>query len=204
MGAVTTAAPTYTTAQSHPLSLNTSGLLRVVAESITAGNNNIGDVDVATVPHTETDDGTVAGAQTAPRVIAQVYGFDGTNWVRASTNTDPCSGGVKVFVAISQTAGAQLLTGTASNRTYVCSFVVSQPSASTQTFSLVSGTGTTCATGTGAMIGATSAANGMQIPFSAGSGAGSIAKSAANADNVCLLQSSTDRIAGVMSYVVAP
>lgn len=270
MGAVTTSAPSYTNAQSAPLSLTTGGLLRVAIEAgagsggtamaddaaFTVGTTSVtpvgyllddsatdtvneGDigaprmssnrvpfaqirdaagnerganvnasnqlsVSVDAIVGSESDDGTVAASQSAPRVLAQLYGFDGTNWVRASTNADPCSGGAKVFVAISQTASTQLLTGTASNRTYVCSLVLSQPSASTQTFALVSGTGTTCGTGTAAVIGATTAANGMQIPFSAGSGAGSIAKSAANADNVCLLQSSTDRIAGVLGYVVAP
>jgi hypothetical protein len=117
---------------------------------------------------------------------------------------DPCLSGAKVFVAISQTTSTQLLTGTADNRTYVCGLLVTQAEASTQTFSLVSGTGSVCATGTAAMIGATSAANGMPLPFAIGGANASVAKSAANADNVCLVQSGSDRIAGVLSYVVAP
>lgn len=125
-----------------------------------------------------------------------------TAWLMKTA--DPCTSGTKVFLPISQATSTQLLTGTASNRTYVCSIVVTQPSASTQTFSLVNGTGTVCATSTAAMMGATTAANGMQLPFSHGSGSASVAKSTVNADNVCLLQSSTDRIAGVLSYVVAP
>jgi hypothetical protein len=59
LGAVTTAAPSYTTAQTHPLSLQTDGSLRAaVTNSITvgtlpalvAGSANIGDVDVLTLP----------------------------------------------------------------------------------------------------------------------------------------------------------
>lgn len=117
--------------------------------------------------------------------------------------SDPCFYGTKLFVPISQATSTQLFAGTASNRIYVCSLLLTQPSASTQTFSLVSGTGSVCATSTGAMIGATSAANGMQLPFVHGGGESAIAKSDTDAENVCLLQSSTDRLAGVLSYVVA-
>lgn len=119
-------------------------------------------------------------------------------------SADPCNGGTKVTVPISQTTSTELLTGTASNRTYVCGFMVTQPAASTQTFALVSGTGTTCGTSVGAMIGGTTAANGMQLPLAFGNGGATIAKSDTDADNVCLLQSSTDRISGVLIYVVAP
>ena len=45
MGAVTAAAPTYTTATSNPLSLDTAGSLRtVIAEALPAGTNNIGSI----------------------------------------------------------------------------------------------------------------------------------------------------------------
>lgn len=141
---------------------------------------------------------------TVPGVAAFLMGWNGSTWDRVASSKDPCDGGTKVFVTISQTTSTQLFTGTASNRTYVCSIALVQPSGSTQTFSLVSGTGSVCATGTGAMMGATTAANGLQQSISHGAGSGSIAKSAANADNVCLLQSGTDRITGVISYVVAP
>ncbi len=116
---------------------------------------------------------------------------------------DPCSL-AKTTLPISQATSTELFTGTASNRIYVCSLLLSQPSGSTQTFSLVSGTGTVCATSTGAMLGATSAANGVQLPFAAIGGNATLAKSDTDAENVCLLQSSTDRIAGVLTYVVAP
>lgn len=264
-GAVTTAAPTYTTGNSNPISLQTDGSQRVAVTNTPAvsqsGTWNIGtvttlpalpanqSVNVAQIngvtplmgagntgtgsprvtiatdqaalnglgvyveDAAETAGGNLTMAGTVRRdTAAASSGSSGDNstlntdangllWTRTF---DPCSAGTKLFVPISQATGTQLLTGTASNRTYICSIVVSQPSSSTQTFSLVNGTGTVCATSTAAMIGATTAANGMQLPFSHGSGSASIAKSTVNADNVCLLQSSTDRIAGVLSYVVAP
>lgn len=135
----------------------------------------------------------------SPLLPVPVRLTNGTNFIG-----DPCATGTKIAVPISQVTSTQLITGTASNRTYVCSFHPSQPSDSTQTYSLVSGTGTVCATSTGAMIGGTTAANGVQIPYAFGNGGAWIAKSDTDADNVCLLQSSTDRIAGVLTYVVAP
>lgn len=118
-------------------------------------------------------------------------------------NSNVCTANAKTFVPISQTANTQLVTGTASNRVYVCSFMVTQASASTQTYSLVNGTGTTCGTGTAAMIGGATAATGMHLPLSLGGGVAAVAKSTADASNVCLLQSGTDRLAGVMSVVQA-
>jgi hypothetical protein len=75
----------------------------------------------------------------------------------AKQSADPCTTGTKLFIAISQTTDTQLLAGTASNRTYVCGFMVTQAAASTQTFALVSGTGTVCGTSVGPLIGGTTA-----------------------------------------------
>jgi len=142
--------------------------------------------------------------QTAVQLLDNAVSGAGVNVSQIGGATpDVCATKAKLYIPISQVTSTQLFTGTASNRTYLCSLMVTQPAASTQTFALVSGTGTTCGTSVGAMIGGTTAANGMQLPFSLGNGLGQIAKSDTDADNVCLLQSSTDRIAGVLSYVVA-
>jgi hypothetical protein len=151
---------------------------------------------------TDTDDGTIATSQVPTLSIGLPYAYNGTNWVRV--RKDPCDSAAKLFIPISQTTGTQLLTGASSNRVYVCALMLTQPAASTQTFSLIGGTGTVCATSPGAMIGATTAANGMQLPFVLGTGAATVAKTDTDADNVCLLQSGSDRLAGVLSYVEAP
>jgi hypothetical protein len=81
-------------------------------------------------------------------------------------------------------------------------------SATAQNVALVSGTGTVCATSTGAMIGGTTA--GTKWNFAAnsgivvGSGEAAIAKSDTDADNVCLLQSGAGQVSGTLAYVVAP
>lgn len=149
MGAATTAAPTYVTGQTSPLSLDTLGNLRTVG-------------------------------------------------------ADPCQARAKVYVPISQTTSTQLITGTASNRTYVCHIFVMASAA--ESITLVSGTGSTCGTSVGAMIGGTTALSAISANggYSLGGAGNAVAKSDTDADNVCLLQAGSVQLTGVISYVVAP
>lgn len=106
--------------------------------------------------------------------------------------------------AISQAAGAQLITGVAGQRTYICGLFVL--AADAENISLVGGTGTTCATGIYAIIGGTTAANGPNLlaggSFTLWSHVVTIVppSAAATGDNVCLLQSGTGRVAGVITW----
>lgn len=117
---------------------------------------------------------------------------------------DPCQTNAKNYQTISQTANTQLFAGTSTKKTYVCHIIVVGSDA--ENVSLVSGTGSVCATSTAAVIGSTTAAAGPNLSanggFSIGNGGYAIAVSAVNADNVCLFQSGSGRVAGVMSYVV--
>jgi len=127
----------------------------------------------------------------------------GALWV---ATVDPCSSGTRLFVALNQTTGTQLFTGTASNRTYVCH--MNLVTATAQNVALVSGTGTVCATSLGPMMGGTTAATGWNFAANGGivvgGGDASVAKSDTDADNICLLTSSSGQISGVIAYVVAP
>jgi hypothetical protein len=192
--------------------------VRVRAKGSTPGSTEVG---LVTRPLAYTD-----GTNTAPTMDAAARaGFqkitDGTNtlptmdaaarkgFVQVTDGTtsqlvDPCAGNAKVYTAISQTAGTQLITGTSAKKTYVCSFFVI--GADAENVSLVAGTGTVCATNTVAVIGGTSAANGPNMAanggFVIGNGNYSIAATTVNADNLCLLQSGSGRIAGAMTSVV--
>lgn len=107
--------------------------------------------------------------------------------------------------AISQAANARLITGTASRKTFICGIFVL--AADAENISLVGGTGTTCATGTYAIIGGATAANGPNLlaggSFTLWSSTVSIPppSGAANADDICLFQSGTGRVAGVVTWV---
>lgn len=65
MGAVTTAAPTYTTAQTHPLSLTTSGELRVRMESTAVGSTS-----------TDDDGALPSGTTNMSEVLSRMYAFN--------------------------------------------------------------------------------------------------------------------------------
>lgn len=93
-GAVTTSAPTYTTGTTNPLSLDTSGNLRVTP--ISTSDNNVtgtitalnGDVIIATHGMASLVV-TLTGTWVA---IISFQGFDGTNWITASGLTIPAGG----------------------------------------------------------------------------------------------------------------
>lgn len=152
---------------------------------------------------TDNDDGSVAAAQAPYLSIGLNYKYDGTAWARMKA--DPCESGSKIYVPLSMTSSTQVLTGTASMRTYVCHIHVM--SATAQSVSLVSGTGAVCATSTGPMMGGSSAATGWPLAANGGivvgNGGATVAKSDTDADNVCLLLSGAGQVSGVIAYVAA-
>jgi hypothetical protein len=82
---------------------------------------------------------------------------------------------------------------------------VGNPDAIIAPATLVSGTGTNCGTSTGALMGGTTAATGWNFAANGGiafgNGRGALAQTDTNADNVCLLQSGSGQLSGVLSYV---
>lgn len=116
---------------------------------------------------------------------------------------DPCKGQTKVYTAISQATSAVILTGTSLKKQYICSIVL--VGADAENISIVSGTGTVCATNTGAVIGGVTAATGPNLAanggFGFGTGDSSIASTTAVTHDLCLFQSGSGRIAGVMTSV---
>lgn len=196
LGAVTTAAPSYTTAQTSPISLDLSGNARIVLPAETTkviGTiRNVGNV------------GGVFDAVSGAAVPANLlyYGVNVGGNITPVVG-DPCQTNAHSYQPISQTTSTQLFAGTSAKKTYVCHVFVLANAAETVT--LVSGTGTVCATSPHAMIGPASvtalgavSANGG---FSLGNGGYAIAASTTNADNVCLVQVGAVQLTGVISYV---
>lgn len=104
---------------------------------------------------------------------------------------------------VNQTASATVITGSSGNRIFICAIVLI--SATAQNISLTEGTGTNCATGADAMIGGTTAS----IAVAAEGGFSAIApfawiSTATAANNLCVLQSGTGNISGVITYRSAP
>lgn len=117
---------------------------------------------------------------------------------------DPCFGNLKTLLLINQTTGTQLLAGTANTKIYLCSIIMI--SATAQNLALVEGTGTVCATGTAGVTGGSTANTGFNWianeGLTAGSGVGTLAATATAGNNLCLLQSSTGQVSGVIGVVV--
>lgn len=144
---------------------------------------------------------------TVPGVASFNMCYNGTTWDRCVKAVDPCQVKTKVHANINGTAGATLVTGTASKKIYLCSINI--VTATAQNINLVSGTGTVCATSTAATLGLTGgttagtgwnfAANGG---LTLGSGGFSIGQTNVNADNLCMLISGSGQVTGGFSYVV--
>jgi len=197
--------PTLTDGRNSALYVNESGAL-VVAPSLTgafATDCTFNGAICATGPpvgvrvDTTTPSAEADGDMVAPWALP--------TGALVTANIDPCSRGTKVYVPISQATSTVLVTGTASNRTFICSVAIMQMSSATQTWSLAGGTtATTCGTSAVGLIGGATAANGTDLSVTQGNGASTILKTDTDADDVCLLQSSTTRLNGWLTYVVAP
>jgi len=120
---------------------------------------------------------------------------------------DPCLAGAKSGAPINLTASGQVITGTASKKTYICSIDI--VSATAQNIALVEGTGSTCATNIFGLAGGTTAATGWNLSanggLTKGGGVGTVYSPSADANataaNVCLLLSSTGQTSGQITYV---
>lgn len=111
------------------------------------------------------------------------------------------------FAPYSSAASAQAITaGGPNNFVYICSFGFGSIGGST--YSIVEGTGTTCATNTKAMFGGTTAATGAGLAanatFEEGSGVGAVLKTQVAGDNVCVISSGTGPLAGNFASTQAP
>jgi hypothetical protein len=110
-------------------------------------------------------------------------------------------------LGVSQAAAAgTLITPTSGNYyIHICSVIL--VSASAETFSLVEGTGTNCATGTGNLIGQYNAGAGT-VSVAANGGFSAIShrpwmRTQTRGDNVCLVASGTTNISGTITYTMS-
>jgi len=157
---------------------------------------------------------------TVPGVASFNMCFDGTTWDRCTKATagqgavDTATQRVTIaqgatacpnYIAISQTADTTLVSGTASQYFYICSIILVAGAA--EVVSLWEGTGTACGTGSAAILGSTTEANGLSVSanggFSAVSGVPFL-RTATTANDLCLRQSGTSRVSGVITYYKAP
>jgi hypothetical protein len=177
---------------------------------VTDGTNNMptGDSSARTI-HVTTDNSSQAVTQSGTWTVQPGNTQNTTPWlVRRNDGTnsellDPCQTVAKTSTPISQTASAQIIAGTSAKKTYFCSiFIIS---ATAQNVNIVEGTGTVCATSIAGITGGTTAATGPNLAansgWTLGNGGATVASGATNANNICLLQSGSGQLSGVVTWV---
>lgn len=182
-GAVTTAAPTYTTGQTNPLSLTTAGALRVDASSSPIS----GTVSVSNLPTTvDTNYGTV-GASTI-RSAAQIGNTTGAALFGAGTTTAQV---LRVVLPTDQTA----IPVTQSTSPWVVSGTVAATQSGTwttgRTWTLASGTDSIAAVQSGTWTVTANAGTNLNTSALALESGGNLASIKTNTDNLNLAQAST-------------
>ncbi len=125
-------------------------------------------------------------------------------FAQQNTSADPCAYLAKSTANINLTGSGQIVTGTSSKTTYICSMDI--VTATAQNIALIEGTGSNCGTSTAGMAGGATAATGWNFAanggLTKGSGEGSVfIASNAAADNVCLLLSGSGQVSGSIQYV---
>lgn len=121
------------------------------------------------------------------------------------TSNDLCAQFKTTTVPISQTSSTTLIAGTSAKKTYICSIAIIASAG--ETINLITGTGSACATTqTAALFGSTTTANGAALAanggLTLGNGSATVMGGLGNtADNVCLTQVGSSRLAGTVTYV---
>lgn len=123
--------------------------------------------------------------------LAQVNGV--------TNNANPCTYIVPTTVAISQTAGTKLISQTSAKKNYICGGEIVVATA--EIVNIVEGTGSTCGTATAAVVGSTTAANGLSLAANGGFIVSTpITGTGTNLD-LCLTQNGSARVSGHITYV---
>jgi len=133
---------------------------------------------------------------------------DNSGVTQPVSGADPCFASTKTTAAFSSSSGEFIIvTHSSTLITRICAITYRMGGTAGTAVSIVSGSGSTCVTSPTALSGSTTAANGLleaQYGGEAyGSGSGTIMKAGAGGDDICILQSSTQPIAGSVTYVQA-
>jgi hypothetical protein len=156
-------------------------------------------------------DNVAAGASAASPVVNYNYAFDGTTWDRVrAVNVDPCEANVQTYATgvITSATTTRIVAPSASNKTYACMFFTKASAA--DNVAIVEGTGGTCGTGTAAVLGGTTTANGLVfgtagdgVLLQAGGKVAAMQTAGTNVD-LCLITSTAGPLIYSIKYVQAP
>ncbi len=118
---------------------------------------------------------------------------------------DPCQANKKTFTPINMSTATTLtiVAGVSSKKTFICSIFLF--AAGADNVGVVEGTGTNCSTVSAGIFGGTTAASGINLAanqgWQQGDGGFTIAQTATNADNFCLVTSAAVQLSGGVTTV---
>lgn len=170
------------------------------------GGSGGGDASEATLSDVSTNTATTA-TNTTTMAAACSGGVCSVNVAQVGGNApvfDACSTETKTTTAVSLTARTVIIPAVAAKKNYICSISV-MAGGTAEVFNVVEGTGTTCQTGTAALVGSTTAANGMAFAANgglamAGGDTTVIQGATANVDT-CIVPSGSNRLSGFVTWV---
>ena len=166
-----------------------------------AGNNNIGDVDVASIAAGSNIIGKVTTDQTT-HGTTDLVAADVTKLAGVTLAADPCTTDAISYVAINQVADTQLVAIDGTKVVYVCGMTAVVQAA--EILNVVKGTGSVCATGKAAIVGSTTDSEGVSFAANGGFAwpvTGKTYFKTAAGDALCLTESGTNRTSGILQYV---
>jgi hypothetical protein len=220
----TTSPAILTTANQGAVQCNSKGEL---LSQLTDGTTNVAVISGTTA--LKTDMSSVAGTATVTSASGvQKVGIVGNanaafdaatgaappaNAILAGGITSGATGGFmagipicdsQAVVNISTITTTLVITGVSARHVRICSFQL--VTAAANNVAWLSGTGATCGTGTAGMSGGTTAASGYNLAanggIATGSGLGTVLKTVAAGDSVCLITSATTQLSGTASYTI--
>ena len=153
--------------------------------------------------------GVTPAAGAASPVVNYAYGYNavGSVWDRAVL--DACERVSQSYAngVITSATTTRIITPSASNKTYICSMLLTASAA--DNVGIVEGTGGTCGTATAGVIGGTTAANGPNFTANGGlmmqaGGKVAVAQTAGTNVDFCLITSTAGPLTYSVKYVQAP
>jgi hypothetical protein len=215
------AAPTHTETNQVALRVQLDGDLVVVMEDeLPAGDQNIGNVDIVTMPNEgqqtaansisvtpDTDNDSVSATGAAPPGEATYLGGVGSGATGGFVL--PITVCTETFnVNISTAVTTLAITGVSGRHWRICA--MSLVTSAAQGVAFITGTGATCGTSTAGVAGGTTAATGWQFAanggLTQGSGLGEIMSSqvsgGATGDSLCIVSGATTQLSGNISFAI--
>lgn len=157
--------------------------------AIPVGSNVIGKVTTDQTTHGTTD----------------LVAADLTKIAGSTVVADPCQVNARTYtpISVASAANTKIITGTSAKKTYLCHLYLF--AAAANNVGIVEGTGTNCASSPAGVIGGATAAAGINLAANQGwvegNGQAAIAATATNADDFCLITSTSAQLSGVAVWV---